>query len=127
LRSKPWDEGYEVSECATADGTDGSLGRAFGIVGQLQDESIGHLNEGRYFFEGDSAIGVHEAIVADLHKAGGQDVLKETTDEFHGIKGHSPQAVAMGFCVSKENSIVFHLEDAGIGDSHFEDIRGEVF
>lgn len=97
------------------------------IFGHLQDEGIGHLNEGRYFFERDSTIGVHEAIVADLHKAGGQDVLKETTDEFYGIKGHGPQAMAMGFGVSKENSIIFHFEDAGIGDSHLEDIRGEIF
>ena len=33
----------------------------------------------------------------------------------------------MGFGVSEEDGVVFHLEDAAIGDSHFEDIRGEVF
>ena len=33
----------------------------------------------------------------------------------------------MGFGVAEENGIVFHFEDAAIGDSHFEDIRGEVF
>jgi len=33
----------------------------------------------------------------------------------------------MGFCISKEDGVVFHFEDAGIGDSHFEDIRGEIF
>jgi hypothetical protein len=33
----------------------------------------------------------------------------------------------VGFGVAEEDSVVFHLEDAGIGDSHFEDIRGEVF
>jgi len=33
----------------------------------------------------------------------------------------------MGFCILKEDGVVFHFEDAGIGDSHFEDIRGEIF
>jgi len=53
LGSKARDEGCEVSECAAANGTDWGLGRAFGIVGQLQGEGIGHLNEGGDFFEGD--------------------------------------------------------------------------
>ena len=54
-------------------------------------------------------------------------MLKETTDKFHGIEGHSSQPVAMGFGVSEEDGVVFHLDDAVIGDSHLEDIRGEVF
>lgn len=33
----------------------------------------------------------------------------------------------MSLGVTEENGVVFHLKDAGIGDSYFEDIRGEVF
>ena len=107
--------------------TEEGLKRTFRINGHLQHKGIGHLDEGGYFFEGDRAIGVHESIIAYFHKSCWQDVLKETADEFHGIKGHSPQPMTMRFCVSKENNIVFHLDDAAIGDCHLEDIRGEVF
>ena len=105
----------------------GVMGRLFGIVGHLQRKGIGPLNEGGYCFEWDGAIGVQEAVIADLHKTGGQDMLKETADKFHGIEGHSPQPVTMGFGVVEEDGVVFHLDDAVIGDSHLEDIRGEVF
>ena len=120
-------EGTEVSEGAAADGTGWSLGRAFGTVGHLQRKGISHLNESRDVFEGDRAVGVQEAVVADFHEAGGQDVLKETADEFHCIEGHSPYPVAMGLCVPEEDGVVFHPDDAIIGDRHLEDIRGEVF
>lgn len=33
----------------------------------------------------------------------------------------------MSFGVLEEDGVVFHLDDAAIGDSHLEDIRGEVF
>ena len=114
-------------EGSSAVGTEKGLKRIFWINGHLQGKGIGHLNEGGDFFEGDGAIGVQEAVIADLHKPGGQDVLKETADEFHCIEGHNPQPVAMGFGVSEEDGVVFDLDDAVIGDSHLEDVRGEVF
>ena len=80
--------------------------RAFWIVGHLQGKGIGPLNEGRDFFEGDRAIGVHEAVIADLHKSGGQDVLKETADEFHGIEGHSPHRWLWGL-VYRKKTVLF--------------------
>jgi len=109
LRRKTRDEGYEVSERTATAGTDGGLGRAFGIDGQLQGEGIGHLDEGGDFFEWDGAIGVHEAVIAYFHKAGGQDVLKETPDEFQGIEGHRSQPPAPGFRILEEDGVVFHF------------------
>lgn len=32
----------------------------------------------------------------------------------------------MRFCVSEEDRFVYDLDDAAIGDSHLEDVRGEV-
>jgi hypothetical protein len=45
-------------------------------------------------------------------------VLKETPDELQGIEGHRPQPPAPGFGVAEEDGIVFHFDDAAIGDSH---------
>ena len=44
------------------------------------------------FSKGTETIGVHETVIADFHEPGGQDVLKETTDEFQCTEGHSPQS-----------------------------------
>ena len=55
-------------------------------MGHFQGEGIGHLDEGGEFLEGDRAIGVHEAVVADLHEASWEDVLKETPDELQDLK-----------------------------------------
>jgi hypothetical protein len=37
--------------------------------------------------QGDGTTGIHETIVTDLHESGGQDVLQESADEFHDLKG----------------------------------------
>ena len=52
-------------------GTDQRLKRAFLIIGDFQRKGVGHLDKGRNFFERDRAIGVQEAVIADLHEAGG--------------------------------------------------------
>ena len=39
--------------------------------------------------ESDFAVGVHESIVTDFHKADGQHVLQEATDELHDLKRES--------------------------------------
>jgi len=113
-------------EGSSAVRTGQGLKRGFWIVGHLQGKGISHLDEGGDFFEGDGAIGVQEAVIAYFHESGGEDVLQETADELQGIEGHSPQPAAPGFGVSEEDGVVFHLDDAAIGDRHLEDIRGEV-
>ena len=53
-------------------------------------------------------------------------MLEKTADEFHYTEGHGPQPVAIRFGVTKKDGVISHLEDAGIGDSNFEDIRNSI-
>ena len=65
-----------------------------------------------------------EAVISDLDKASGQDVLKETTDEFLGSDGAVPGFSGRRVFVAKGHVIIFHFQDAIVTDSHPKDVRG---
>lgn len=72
-------------------------------------------------------VGVHEAVVADLHKSRGQDVLQKTPDEFHDIENHGSVTTAALFAVAEGDSAVFHFENAVVGYGNLEDLGCQVF
>jgi hypothetical protein len=57
-----------------------------------------------------------EAVISDLDKASGQDVLKETTDEFLGREGAVPGFSGRRVFVAKGYVIIFHFQDAIVTD-----------
>ena len=67
-----------------------------------------------------------EAIIPDLDKASGQDVLQETTDELFGTDGAVPGFSSVRVFVAKGDLIVFHFQDAIVADGHAKDIGGQI-
>ena len=61
-----------------------------------------------------------------LHKPFWQDVLKKSTDKFHGVKGDGFPCFLVTIFILKFNDIVFNACDAVIGDSDAEHIPREV-
>lgn len=51
--------------------------------------------------ERDRTVGIHETVVTDFHKAGGQHVLKESADEFHDFEGKDPWTFNCEACDSE--------------------------
>jgi hypothetical protein len=94
--------------------------------GLSETEAVGELDQGADGVEADFAVWIHVAKIADLHEPGREDVLKEASDELHGIDGHGSPAVAVRFSVPEGNAVILDLEDAAVGDGHFEDIGGQV-
>ena len=74
----------------------------------------------------DGTAGMQKAAVADLHKAIGQDMLEESADTLHGVERGRTWASTAGFTGGKGDGTVLEAHDAAVGNSHFEDIRGEV-
>ena len=74
----------------------------------------------------DRQLGVwrEQAVVADLHEAGGQHMLKESADELQGIDGEGARAGAGVFFLGEAHLPVVELEDAMIGDGDLEHVRG---
>jgi len=73
-------------------------------------------------------VGVgEEAEVANLHEAFGEDVLKETVDEFVG--GESAELDLAGFrrAIAEGNLVVLELNQAVVGESNAEDIGSQIF
>ena len=70
---------------------------------------------------GGGVAGGHEAVVANLHEAAGQDVLQEAMDEFVGREGRG------GFAASAEvDAVVGEREQALIGDPDAVRVSAEV-
>ena len=67
-----------------------------------------------------------QAIVADLVDAGGQNVLKEATDELLGRYRHRTPLVVCGVLVAEGDLAVFDAQDAAVGDGDPVDVAPEV-
>ena len=72
------------------------------------------------------ADGVREAEVADLHEAGGQDVLQEPTDELHHIQGYDSIPSAALFLIFESDRPVLDADDSALSNGHFEDVRSKI-
>ncbi len=66
-----------------------------------------------------------ESIVAHLDKALGQDVLKETVDEFLGGQRAELGLARVGF-VAERDLVVFDLDDATIAEGNAKDVGREI-
>jgi len=54
-------------------------------------------------------------------------MLEKAPDELDDIKGNLTVAIAAFLLIGEGNVSIFDSHDSGIGDSHPEDIRCEVF
>jgi len=75
----------------------------------------------------DDTGAAQEAVMPDLHEACGQDMLEEAPNELDDIEGELSHAVAVFLAVGESDGAIFDGHDSGVGDSHSEDIRCEVF
>lgn len=75
----------------------------------------------------DGAVAAHEAVVPDLHEACGQDMLEKAPDELDDIECDFSTAIAAFLAIGEGDGSIIDSQDSGIGDSHPEDIGGEVF
>ena len=57
-----------------------------------------------------------EAVIPDLDKAFGQDMLQETPDELSSIDGAVPGCSGARVLVAKGDLVVFHFQDAIVTD-----------
>src|SRR6266496_1232146 len=72
------------------------------------------------------SCGREEAIVADLHKAFGQDMLQETMDEVFCSQGTTFFCTRVGGAVAKRDSATFQLEETVVAQGDAENVRGEI-
>jgi hypothetical protein len=67
-----------------------------------------------------------EAVIPDLVKAFGQDVLEEPSNEFLCWKGHLVPSVCAGIPVEEGDVAMVHGEDAGVTDGDAMDVAGQI-
>lgn len=73
-------------------------------------------------------VGVgEEAEVAHLHEAFGEDMLKETVDEFVGGEGTELGLVGVGRTIAEGDLVVLELHQAAVGKGNAEDIGSQIF
>ena len=95
--------------------------------GQIDSESVAQFDQATNPIQRDGTVGIHETVVTDFHKAGGQDMLEEAADELYNIEGKDSWALAVGFAIANEHGAVMDFDDARVGDGDFEDVRSQVF
>jgi hypothetical protein len=71
--------------------------------------------------------GGEEAVIADLLKALGQDVLQETADELLSREGARLPATGSPVTVTEGDLTVLTFENPVVGKSNAKDIGGQVF
>ena len=64
--------------------------------------------------------------MSNLHKTVRQDMLKKSSDKFHGVKRHGFPCFLLTIFILKFNDLVFNAFDAVIGDGDAEDIPRKV-
>jgi hypothetical protein len=69
---------------------------------------------------------MQEAEVTDFYEAIGQNMLEESADELDGVEIGRAEAGTAEFTVGEGDGTVLETHNAAVGNSHFEDIRGEV-
>jgi hypothetical protein len=67
-----------------------------------------------------------EAVIPDLDKASGQNVLQETADELLSTDGAVPGFSSLRVLVAKGDVIVFHFQDTIVTDGHPKDVGGQI-
>ena len=67
-----------------------------------------------------------EAIVADLDKAFGQNVLKETVNELFGRQGAELGLVCAGGAITESDLILLHLDEAAVAEGDAKDVGREI-
>ena len=72
------------------------------------------------------SCGREEAIVADLHKAFGQDMLQETMDEVLRTQGTTFFCTGFGVTIAKRDSVTFQLEEAVVAQGDAENVRCQI-
>src|SRR5512138_1582686 len=70
--------------------------------------------------------GGEEAIVADLDKAFGQDMLQEAVDELFCRQGATFFSASLGGAVAKRDPVGLQLEEAVVAQGNPENIRRQV-
>ena len=83
-------------------------------------------NEIAQFLDGEKAIWIQESIMSYLHKSSWQHMLKEPSDKFHSLKGHSFPCFPLPVFIGKLNRIIFNVLNAVIGNGYTKDIPGQV-
>jgi hypothetical protein len=68
--------------------------------------------------------GGKEAIVTDLDKALGQDMLQKAAQELFSGQGAAANVAGVRLAITKGNFALLNLEDTVIGNSHPEDVGG---
>jgi len=114
---------YELPAAFTA--SDGAPWFEFNY-GLSKTKAIGELDQGADGIESYFAVWIHVAEVADFHEPGGKHVLEKTSDELDGIKGHDAPAVAVGLSVLEGNAMALDVDNAAVGDGHFEDVGSQI-
>ena len=93
---------------------------------EREDAPVVQRDQPPHRLERRAAVGAQEAVVADLLKAGGQDVLEEAAEELHRVQGHLPGSVRADAAIGEGHLAIVAGDDAMVADRHAEDIRGEV-
>ena len=70
--------------------------------------------------------GGEKAVVTDLVKTAGEDMLQETADELHHRQGHRLPYLFPGILVAEGNLAVISGKDAIVGDGDAVDVTGEI-
>ena len=69
-----------------------------------------------------------KAVVADTHESRGENVEKETPNEFHGAQRHDAFSVALGVILPAEADFsALERLDTLVGDSDSVRVAGEIF
>ena len=74
----------------------------------------------RTFSNRERAVGIEKAIVSYLHKPFWQDMLKKSSDKFHGVKRQGFPSFFLTIFIKKFNETVFNAFNAVIGDGDTE-------
>ena len=67
-----------------------------------------------------------QAVVADLDKVFGQNVLKETVNELFGGQGAELGLAGAGGAITESDLIIFHLDEAAVAEGNAKDVGGEI-
>jgi hypothetical protein len=91
----------------------GSAARGFDLWdGQIESEAVAQFDQAADSIERNLTVGVHKAVVADFHEAGGQHVLEKAADELDNIKSQDSSALAVGFAIANQHGAILDANDA---------------
>ena len=77
-------------------------------------------NEFTYFFNRQRTVRIEKTIVSYLHKPFWQDMLKKSSDKFHGVKFHGFPCFPLTVFIGKLDAVVINRLNAVIGNGVWE-------